>query len=117
MGVLVIAHGSRAKQTELTLKSVVDRVREMLPNEVIEIAYMEFGEVNIHAGLSKLVAMGETDIKAVPYFLFSGIHIKEDIPNEIAEFLKENEGITVTLAQTLGDDYRLSEILCDRIKY
>ena len=114
-GVLILAHGSRARKTEETLNKVVDMVRAKLPEHIIEIAYMEFSDVNIAMGLDNMVNQGITNIKVVPYFLFEGIHIKEDIPNELAEYLKEHEGITVTMASTLGADERLADIVVDRI--
>lgn len=113
-GVLVIAHGSREKQTEETFNAVVNMAKEKV-NQPIEIAYMEFSDQNIEAGLNKLVAQGVTNVKAVPYFLFSGIHIRQDIPEEIEKFTIKNSGITVTLADTLGADPRIADVLADRI--
>ena len=113
--ILILAHGSRAKETEKTLDAVVEMVREMLPDSIIEAAYMEFGHINIAAGLDGLVARGATEIKVVPYFLFEGIHIREDVPHEIGEYLASHSGVTVTLGKTLGADKRLAEILRDRI--
>jgi sirohydrochlorin ferrochelatase len=114
-GILILAHGSRAKETQNTLNIIVDMVKSKLPDRIIEIGYMEFSDVNIEKGLKLLVEKGVTNIKVIPYFLFDGIHIKEDIPNEIAEFLKENKNIKVTMLDTLGVDERLADILVDRI--
>lgn len=44
-----------------------------------------------------------------------GIHIKKDIPEELAEATKEYPGVKVTMGKTLGADKRLAEILIDRI--
>lgn len=114
-GVLILAHGSRVQKTQDTITAVVDIAKSKLKDIPVEIAYMEFCDVNIAKGLSLLAEKGVTNIKAVPYFLFEGIHIKEDIPNEIGEWLKDNEGITVTMGETLGADPRLADILVDRI--
>ncbi len=114
-GILVLAHGSRVKETQDTINSVVDMLRGKMGEIPLEIAYMEFCDVNIEKGIDNLVAKGVTEIKAVPYFLFNGIHIKEDIPNEIEQALKKHPDVTVTLGKTLGADPRLAEILFDRI--
>ena len=87
-GVLILAHGSRVEATKKTINEVVDMVRSKISDMPIQIAYMEFCEENIEHGIKTLVDKGVTEIKAVPYFLFEGIHIKEDIPNEIGEILK-----------------------------
>lgn len=113
-GVLIIAHGSREKQTENTFETVVAMAKKKV-SIPLEIAYMEFSKNNIANGFDTLIAKGVDNIKVVPYFLFSGIHIREDIPNEIAEYLKSHEGITIKMGETLGVDERLADLLAERI--
>ena len=114
-GVLILAHGSRKKDTEQTLNAVTDMVKQKIDIPV-ETAFMEFSEKTIASGLDRLVAQGARDIKAVPYFLFEGIHIQQDIPEEISTYLQGKAGITVKMGNTLGADPRLAEILIDRIR-
>ncbi len=114
-GVLIVAHGSRAKKTKDTLRAIADMVRNRMPEQLIEIAYMEFCDVNIEKGLTMLVEKGVTNVKVVPYFLFEGIHIQEDIPQEINKFSEAHPHINITLGNTLGVDNRLADILVDRI--
>ena len=115
-GVLILAHGSRVEATKKTINEVVDMVRSKISDMPIQIAYMEFCEENIEHGIKTLVDKGVTEIKAVPYFLFEGIHIKEDIPNEIGEILKDYPNVKLEMCHTLGVDERLADILVDRIK-
>lgn len=115
-GILILAHGSRVEATKRTINEVVDMVRSKITDMHIQIAYMEFCEENIEHGIKTLVDKGVTEIKAVPYFLFEGIHIKEDIPNEIGEILKDYPNVKLEMGHTLGVDERLADILVDRIK-
>ena len=114
--ILIMAHGSREKQTLDTLEKITNMTMAQLPNVMIETAYMEFCEVNLEKGLDILVGKGATEIIVVPYFLFEGIHIRKDIPEEIKEYLKNHSGITVTMGKTLGADPRLADVLADRIR-
>ncbi len=114
-GILVVAHGSRRKETEETFNRVVDRVRRDL-DVPVETAFMEFSERSIRWGLESLAGRGLKDILVLPYFLFEGMHIRKDIPEEIGEFSKEHPGVQVTLGDVLGDDPRLSGLLLDRIR-
>lgn len=114
-GILIVAHGSRAKQTLQTMEAVADMVRKGLPKAIIQVGYMEFCEVNIEKGLSLLLAQGVTDIRVVPYFLFDGIHIREDIPAELAAFQQAHPQVRISIAPSLGPDKRLAEILVERI--
>lgn len=113
-GILVLAHGSREKATEETFQKVV----EMAAGQVkipVETAYMEFGKPNIAAGLDKLLSRGVDHVRVVPYFLFSGIHIREDIPGELAEYQKGHPNITLEMGETLGADPRIAAVLADRM--
>lgn len=113
-GILVLAHGSRKKDTEDTFNAVVDMARAKVDLPV-ETAFMEFSEKNIEKGLDALLAKGVTEIKVVPYFLFSGMHIHKDIPQELEAYLADKPNITITFGNTLGADPRLADILADRI--
>ncbi|MDR0310875.1 MAG: CbiX/SirB N-terminal domain-containing protein [Acidobacteriota bacterium] len=114
-GILVIAHGSRAKETEATLEAVLSMAKSKLPGTVMECAFMEFSERTVDKGVSALAAKGVTEIKIVPYFLFMGIHMKEDIPNMVVECAQKYPGITITMTEPFGVDERLADIIVDRI--
>ena len=115
-GVLIIAHGSRAKETEAALEAVLEMVAAKLPETIIECAFMEFSDRTLERGVSALASKGVTEIKIVPYFLFMGIHMKEDIPKLAAECAANFPGIKITIGQPLGVDERLADIVIDRIK-
>ena len=115
-GVLLVAHGSRAPETVQTMEKIAEMTRRLLPEKRIQVAYMEFQEVNIEKGLLMLMAEGVTSVKVLPYFLFDGIHIKEDIPKELAAFGAAHPQMEITLGKTLGTDERLAQIVAERIE-
>ncbi|MFI3171013.1 MAG: CbiX/SirB N-terminal domain-containing protein [Eubacteriales bacterium] len=115
-GIIILAHGSREKSTESTLIQIVEMVKQQVVDYEIEYAFMEFSGKCIEVGLENLVAKGIKEIVAVPYFLFSGIHIREDIPEELAKFTEKHSDVTITMGQTLGVDERLAAVLVDRVK-
>ena len=114
-GILIIAHGSRAKETETTLETIISIVKEKLPETIIEIAFMEFSDRTVEKGISALAAKGITEIKIVPYFLFMGIHLKVDIPNMAEECARKYPNVKITMGDPIGADERLAEIIIDRI--
>ena len=115
-GVLVIAHGSRATETEATLETVLSMVKTKMPGIIIECAFMEFSGRTLEKGVSALVGRGVTEIRVVPYFLFMGIHLQEDIPQMAGECVKNYPGIKLIMGKPLGVDKRLAEIIAERIK-
>jgi len=114
-GLLIVGHGSRRKETEQILESVVEMARKKLPEIPAEIAYMEFSKRDIPAGLDSLIAQGVDDIAVVPYFLFDGVHIREDIPQMIGEYKSAHTEIKFKMGNPLGADRRLAAVLADRI--
>jgi len=115
-GVLIVGHGSRRKETERILISIVEMTKKNLPELKIEISYMEFGERNIPSGLDMLSKQGVNEIAVVPYFLFDGIHIQEDIPEELEKYKKAHPDIKIVMGKPLGEDERLAAILTDRVQ-
>ena len=115
-GVLVVAHGSRARETEATLDAVLAAVKNKIPETLIECAFMEFSERTLDKGVKALAEKGVTEIKVVPYFLFMGIHLKEDIPEMVKKCADKYPGMRITMGKPLGDDPRLADILLDRIE-
>ena len=115
-GILLLAHGSREGDTELTMQKITEYVKADLKNDMVEEAYLQFRDKNLEKGLESLIKRGAKDIKVVPYFLFQGVHIKEDIPAEIKEFSIKYPDVTITLGRTLGADIRLAQIVADRVR-
>ena len=114
-GILIVAHGSRKKTTEATFDQIVSLAKAKV-DVLVETAYMEFSEQTIEKGLNRLLEKGVTQIRVIPYFLFSGMHLEKDIPEEIEKFLKNRSGLTIELGRPLGADPRLAQILVDRIQ-
>ncbi|MCL1929110.1 MAG: CbiX/SirB N-terminal domain-containing protein [Treponema sp.] len=114
-GILIIAHGSKEKETETAIEAVVSMVRTRLPEIIIEWAFWGFSERTIERGVAALVARGIREIKIVPYFLAMGIHLKENIPRMADQCAQNFPGIKITMGEPFGVDQRLADILVDRI--
>lgn len=115
-GILILAHGSREDETEKTMDAVANMVKAKLPGALIETAFLQFRGRGLGAGLESLAAKGADEICVVPYFLFEGVHIRQDIPAGIGAFRKSRPGVRVSLGKTLGADERLAAVLADRVR-
>lgn len=114
-GILIAAHGSREKTTERTLEVLAGKVRKLSGVGLLEIAFMQFSARTIPAGLDALMERGCTEIVLIPYFLFDGVHIREDIPELIREYTAAHPGVSIRLGHTLGADDRLAQILAEQV--
>lgn len=115
-GVLILAHGSKRQETEKILNSLTQKVKDKTGESLIYSAYLQFSEQNLEAGIDYLVSKGATNIKVVPMFLFDGVHVTVDIPNELNEIKGKYSGIDIRMSHHLGDDDRVADIIADRIR-
>lgn len=115
-GILILAHGSRQKETENTLLKIIQLVKAELKSELVQHAFLQFSENNLEKGLKTLIDQGATEIQVIPYFLFDGVHILEDIPAEVENFLKAHPDVKISLGRTLGADQRLAQMLVEQVR-
>jgi len=79
-GLLVIGHGSRRDEANITLLAVADALAERGRWHTVQPAFLEIARPTIAQGYAELVAAGCDRVVAHPYFLFAGNHTAYDIP-------------------------------------
>ena len=115
-GVLILAHGSKRTETEAILNSLTAKVKDRSGEDLIYPAYLQFSQQNLEVGIDYLVGKGATKIKVIPMFIFDGVHVSEDIPNELEDIKRKHSGIEIKMSRHLGDDDRIADIITDRIR-
>jgi sirohydrochlorin cobaltochelatase len=77
---------------------------------------MELCSPTLEETIEKIVKEDKdiTKIGIVPFFLFEGIHIKEDIPEIIEKLSEEYKNIEFSFGKPLGADPILADILLKR---
>lgn len=115
-GILILAHGSKRQETEKILDSLVDKVKQKTGEKLVCPAYLQFSEQSLEAGIEQLIARGAKNIKVVPMFLFDGVHVTQDIPEELKAIMAKHPGINIRMSKHLGDDDRIADIIVDRIR-
>lgn len=116
MGVIVLGHGSKAPQALETLKKYGEMVKLKSRCEIVEIASLQFNRPDLPEAIETAIAQGADKIVIVPFFLYNGIHMQEDIPAVIQQVKSKNPGVEIVLANHLGADHRLVEIVLERIE-
>lgn len=114
--VIVLGHGSKAPQAIETLKKYRDMVRVKSRFDIVEIASLQFNKPDLPEALEQVIGMGANRIVIVPFFLYYGIHMQQDIPAVIEAEKEKNPGVEIVLANHLGADHRLVDIVLDRIE-
>ena len=115
-GILILAHGSKRQESEKILNSLLKKVESKMGESLVCSAYLQFSEQNFEAGVRQLVEKGVKSIKVVPMFIFDGVHVTEDIPNELEEIKTKYPDVDIKMSKHLGDDDRIADIIIDRAR-
>lgn len=114
--ILILAHGSKRNETEQTLNSIVKKVRQKLGSELVYPAYLQFSAQDMETSIKQLIDKGIKKIIIMPMFLFDGVHVTKDIPEEIERIIQKYRGIDIKVTKHIGDDDRVADIIIDRVK-
>jgi len=114
-GIIVLAHGSRRQETDRILNSLTEKVMAKAPHQRVIPAYLQFSPNSLDKAVETLAMEGVKRIKVIPMFLFDGIHVTEDIPEELEAIGKRYPEIDIRMSRHLGDDDRIAEIILDRV--
>lgn len=118
---LIAAHGTRDPEGVRACEALVARVRGMLPDTQVEVGYVELTEPPIDEALASILRAQQERGEEVPHatvvplMLNTGGHVREDIPESVAEAERDVPGAQVTYGRPLGEDPRLLAAVEQRI--
>ena len=75
---------------------------------------MELAAPSIADGIDNLLAQNCEEIVVLPYFLTQGRHIRQDVPELVADALASHPTIPYRIAPPLGPGPELAQILLSR---
>ena len=113
--ILLMAHGSRIPDANDAVRDIAAMVRQMSGFEIVEVSFREQHLPNIQQGIDACVAQGAERILLVPYFLFIGAHVQEDLPEELAVAQQRYPSVQFAMGRPLGAHRKLAEIVVERI--
>jgi len=113
--ILLMAHGSRIPEANDAAREIAAMVKEMTGYEIVEVAFREQHLPNIQAGIDACVTQGAKRVLLIPYFLFIGAHVQEDLPEEMAEAKRRYPQVEFAMGTHLGVHRKLAEVVVERI--
>jgi sirohydrochlorin ferrochelatase len=113
--ILLMAHGSRIPEANDAVHAIAAMVKEMTGYGIVEVSFREQHLPNIQQGIDVCVAKGAERVLLLPYFLFVGAHVREDLPAEMAEAKKRYPRVAFAMGKHLGVHRKLAEIVVERI--
>lgn len=118
---LLVIHGSRDPRPGKSVQTLAQQVSSKLEARcLIESASLEFAEVPLHQQIiafgDRALRLGCRSLKIVPLFLLPGVHVRDDIPEEVALARGLLAGpLSVEILPYLGSYSGMSDLLKKRL--
>lgn len=111
---LIMVHGSPRPVANNDMFAVVEVVRHSGRYPIVEVGFMECNEPSIPDAIDHCVAQGATRVVAVPYFLHTGKHVTDDLPNLLDEAQQRYPDVAFLMGDYLGHDPLLADVVAQR---
>ena len=110
---LLIAHGSRRQQSNDEVFLLAEKLKKKCGDqyEIIHAGFLELADVLIPDGVKKCVDDGATSIIVLPYFLNSGRHVVEDVPEIVEQTRPLYPQVEIKIAPHLGASELMMDLL------
>lgn len=110
---LLVAHGSRRQQSNDEVKILAEKLRQFQSNQydIIHAAFLELAVPLIPDGIKQCIDEGARKVTVLPYFLNSGRHVIEDIPEIVTDTAKDFPDIDINIAPHLGSSELMLDLL------
>ena len=114
---LIIAHGSRRKESNEEVRQLADRVATNSGDAFDRVAssFLEISSPQIDSAIADLAEAGATEIAVFPYFLAAGTHVANDIPRLIDEEKEKYPQIKFTILPHLGALKGISTLILNHL--
>ena len=111
---LVMVHGSPRPVANEDMFDVVHVVRERGIFPIVEVGFMEINEPSIPNAIARCVTQGAERVVAVPYFLHTGNHVTDDLPNLLEEAQVQYPNVEFVMGDYLGHDPLMADVVAER---
>lgn len=114
-GILLCGHGSRHPDGVSGFLEMAEKIQQRHPDKIIEAGFLELSKPTFESAIDKLYQQGVRDVIAVQAFLFTGVHLRLDIPLLMNQFMDKYDGLRIRMASYVGVCDELVELGCKRI--
>jgi sirohydrochlorin cobaltochelatase len=117
-GLLIVAHGSRKKPSNEEVLALARQIGALATGVYDRVAcgFVQFAEPTAESQIEKIVSEGVENIVLFPFFLGSGSHVSNDIPQLVQETRSRHPGLRIRVTPHLGTLDGLAQLIFDRVR-
>tara|TARA_B100001250_G_C19772590_1_gene777916 strand:+ start:1113 stop:1478 length:366 start_codon:yes stop_codon:yes gene_type:complete len=114
---IILAHGSRRKQSNEEIEELTIQIKALVKKnfDIVDHAFLEVASPSLTNAIENLISSNASEINIFPYFLNSGVHIKDDIPNIIKKAGKKYPDCKFKLSSHIGAYKKMPEIILKQL--
>lgn len=99
---ILLGHGSKAGEALEEMRELAAKLQSQRPGTRVQPAFLTLAQPDLAAAVDAAVRSGATEIRVLPLFFFSGRHVQEDIPRQVAEAGASHPGVNLVLLDAAG---------------
>ena len=117
-GLLIVAHGSRKKPSNEEVQALARQIGALAAGVYDRVAcgFVQFAEPTVESQIEKIVSEGVENIVLFPFFLGSGSHVSDDIPQLVQDTQSRHPGLRIRVTPHLGILDGLAQLIFDRVR-
>jgi len=112
--VLIIGHGSKDPNAQISIKYVVDGLVSSYRN--VDHCFLEIEEPNIEQGIKKSEKNNPKILVVVFYFLHKGAHVKRDIFEDLNPAIENSNLKNTIITEHIGTEDKMINLIIERAK-
>ena len=114
---IIAAHGSRKKESNLEVASLAERVSQKAVGsfEKVEHAFLQLADPLLEKKIDELVKKGVTKIVIFPFFIGSGSHILVDIPELVRKVRVIHDHVEFKVTRHLGKIEAVEDVIIHEV--
>ncbi|NLC71838.1 MAG: sirohydrochlorin cobaltochelatase [Desulfuromonadaceae bacterium] len=113
---IILAHGSRLDEANRAVLLLAAEVRRKTAIPHVEAAFLEKGAPSLAEAIDRCALKGAGRILIFPHFLAPGIHLRRDLPGQIAEARRRYPDIPIRVTPALFESTRLAGLIGDLVE-
>lgn len=114
-GIILCAHGSKSADAVEHFSAFANQFQVQYSQFLVVAAYMELSSPTFSEAVDLLFEQGIRKIVAVPVFLFPGVHVLTDVPQQFAQIAQKLPAVELRLAAPIGECAELDTLLVNAI--
>ncbi len=114
--VIILGHGSKSSQAVDDFNYIVALLKEKMDGQNVFGAHMELASPSLEEVVADIAQSEVSRVAVIPYFLFNGNHIKEDIPEILAQLKLKHPQLEFHFGKPIGREPLMAEIMYRKVQ-